>query len=95
MAKRNTKYRAVRSKPGIESYKLPSGNLRYRVRYRDVTGRLRSRTYRLIDDAEEFLHESRLAAARGERIKVKAGDQELTFRRFAADVWIPEQKAIS
>ena len=50
---------------------------KYRARYRDASGRLRSRSFTLKADAERFVREEEVALERGSWIDPRAGRHDV------------------
>jgi integrase len=78
---------------GIQRYRTPGGELRYRVRWRE-NGRQRSRSFsRLGGEQGARRFQDRLRASResGGRL-VNAAAQQMTLAVFVADVWAPAEE---
>ena len=82
-----------RQEQGIESYFTPSGEKRYRVRWREG-GKQPSRSFRRLSrehGARAFYQKVRQVQEAGARL-VEAGAAELTLAAFVADVWAPRAR---
>jgi integrase len=82
-----------RQEQGIEYYFTPSGEKRYRVRWREGA-KQPSRSFRALagkHGARAFYRKIRQAQEAGARV-IEAGVADLTLAAFVADVWAPRAK---
>jgi integrase len=82
-----------RRDPGIQVYETPSGEKRYRVRWREG-GRHRSRSFsRLEGEHGARAFHRKVREARESRTRLVPADrEELTLAVFVADVWAPRAR---
>lgn len=73
---------------GISYYHTPSGEKRYRVRWREGKHN-RSRSFTKLQDARRFYTEARAASERNERL-APAETQQLTLAEFVIETWAPK-----
>lgn len=73
---------------GIEWYQTPSGEKRYRVRWREGKKNC-SRSFSRLADARKFYLEARTASETGKRL-APAATQDLTLAEFVLNTWAPK-----